>query len=45
MKNKGQLEAYVLISLFHFDLYDQFKHYVASHPEEARAYVRSLLED
>ncbi|MBO6517466.1 MAG: tetratricopeptide repeat protein [Bacteroidia bacterium] len=44
MKEKGQLEPYVLISLFHYDLYDQYKFYVTQKKDEATAYINSLIE-
>lgn len=44
MKENGTLEEYVLISLFHYDLYDQFKHYVTNNKVESVAYLNSLVK-
>lgn len=44
MKEDGNLEAYVLISLFHYDLFDQFKYYVTNSKEESVAYLNSLVK-
>lgn len=44
MKESGQLEAYVLISLFHYDLFDQFKHYVGNNKTAAVDYLNSLVK-
>lgn len=44
MREKGMLEPYVLISLFHYDLFDQFKHYTKHKKAEAQQYLRSLME-
>ncbi len=43
MKEKGMLEPYVLISLFHYDLFDQYKKYVTDHRDEATRYLNSLI--
>jgi len=43
MKRRGDLEPYVLISLFHYDLFDQFKFYVTEHKSESETYLKGLV--
>ncbi|MFT5513641.1 MAG: tetratricopeptide (TPR) repeat protein, partial [Bacteroidia bacterium] len=44
MKAAGYLEPYVLISLFHYDLFDQYKAYIAGHKTEAEAFLHALVQ-
>jgi hypothetical protein len=43
MKALGYLDCYVLISLFHIDLYPQYMHLVKSNPTKVQAYYTMLL--
>lgn len=43
MANKGYLDCYVLISNFHFDFYEQYKHFSTKNPDHIREYFELLL--
>jgi tetratricopeptide (TPR) repeat protein len=44
VRKVGFLDCYVLISLFHVELYSQFQHLVTQHPEKVRAYFELLFD-
>jgi hypothetical protein len=43
MQANGTLEHYVLITLFHVDLYKQYKFFIESKPNESKLYLESLI--
>ncbi len=43
MQKMGYLDCYVFVSLFHHDLYDGFKDFVASNPAKVEEYFNILL--
>ncbi|MES2616526.1 MAG: tetratricopeptide repeat protein [Bacteroidota bacterium] len=42
MQEKGFLDCYVLISLFHVDLYSQQQHLVKNNPDKVKQYLKML---
>ena len=44
MQQKGYLDCYVLISLFHYDVYGQFKDLVNTDNKKATKYLQMLIE-
>lgn len=43
MQKMGYLECYVFITLFHHDIYSQFKDYVEKNPEKVKEYFYILI--
>lgn len=43
MQQKGYLDCYVFISLFHYDLYPAYKHFATNHPDKVGEYLRSVV--
>lgn len=44
MQEKGYLDCYVLLSLFHVDLYDQQQDFVSKNPEKVKEYMEMLMK-
>ncbi len=45
MQSEGFLECYVLIAMFHVDLYDQQQDFVKSNPEKVQQYLEYLVKE
>jgi len=43
MREKGYLDCYVFVSLFHFSFYDQYKLFAAENPHRIRTYIRQFV--
>jgi len=43
MQRAGFLDCYVFISLYHIDIYPQFKHFAANNPEKIKKYITAIL--
>lgn len=43
MDKKGYLDCYVFITLFHYDLYPTYKHFIANHKQKAATYLRDVV--
>ncbi len=43
MQSKGLLEAYIFISMFNVDLYDQYVHYIANNRSTVERYINNYL--
>ena len=45
MEEEGYLDCYVLVSLFHYDIYPQFKHFMSFEDNRTRTkeYVEKFL--
>ena len=44
MRDKGFLDCYVFISCFHYDVYEQYRDFVANNPHKIKDYI-DLLKD
>ncbi|MFM2387398.1 MAG: hypothetical protein RL660_2155 [Bacteroidota bacterium] len=44
MRKIGYLDCYVLVSLFHHDLYPQYEHLIKNHQKKVQAYLKMLSE-
>jgi tetratricopeptide (TPR) repeat protein len=45
MKEKGFLDCYVFISCFHYDIYDQYKDFVAANRTKVKDYLQMLKNE
>jgi tetratricopeptide (TPR) repeat protein len=44
MRKIGYLDCYVLITMFHHDVYQQYRHLVESNPAKVKSYLKMLSE-